>query len=127
MSFDFPDAPIVDEVVTFGEASYKWNLEKWMRLPKGATSLAAVIHDISLVGDGTAASPLSVNIMDAGASFVRSQAAPIQGSNEPPDMVAALLARVDAMETELARLKGQQNRPLTPLQRAASRARPRRS
>ena len=125
MAFAFPDVPVVDETVTFGEVAYKWNLEKWMRLPKGATSLAAVIHDTSLIGDGTAASPLSVNIMDAGASFARSLARePAQGSNQPPDTVSALIARVDEMERELTRLKG---RPLTPLQRAASRARPRRS
>ena len=135
MAFDFPDVPVVDEVVTFGNTSYKWNLEKWMRLPKGAINMA-VIHDASLTGDGTTAAPLSVDpvylngvisnsLIDA-QGFVRSGIAglrqrPAQPPGNQPSIDEAL-ARINALEREIAVLRGRGSRPLSPIERAASRA-----
>ena len=119
MAFDFPDVPAVDEVVTFGDISYKWNLEKWMRLPKGATNVA-VIHDGTLQGDGTAAFPLSIanSVLDA-MEFARASNFFVEAAkpaSEPPPATRGIAGR---RQQRLAQL----NRPLTAVQRLAARRR----
>ncbi len=76
MAFDYPDSPAVgNEFAPPNGPVWVWDGVAWRR--KGGAAvvtpppLGGVIHDASLIGDGTAASPLSVALVDGGTALLR--------------------------------------------------------
>jgi hypothetical protein len=72
MAWDWPDAPTSgNEFTPPNGPTYVYDGVAWRRKGGSASMptpppLGGVIHDATLTGDGTAASPLSIAIVDAG-------------------------------------------------------------